>query len=81
MAAILWCGTAVKTRRARIPAWANNILPLLFLHREEGSKEQEEMPGKSIADYVRRTQRINAQLRVSDSKVALDRLSLMLVRR
>lgn len=31
LAAALWCVTALKARRAKVPVWANNVLPLLFL--------------------------------------------------
>lgn len=72
MAAALWCGTALKTRRANVPVWANNVLPLLFLHGKDNADESEIKHGTLNSDYLRRTEKINAQLQVADGKAVLN---------
>lgn len=72
MAATLWCGTVLKTRRAQIPAWANNILPLLFLYRDGSEQGKGCKHDISSAGYIQKSERIMARLRVSDGKAALD---------
>jgi hypothetical protein len=72
MAAVLWISTVVHTRRMKVSAWANNILPLLFLYRGDVGKEEVGQQGTSNADYLRKSERIAVQLRFSDGKAKLE---------
>jgi hypothetical protein len=72
MAAVLWISTVVHTRRLKVSAWANNILPLLFLYRGDVGKEEVGQEGTSNADYLRKSERIAVQLRFSDGKAKLE---------
>jgi hypothetical protein len=72
LAAVLWVGTAMKTRRAGVPVWANDILPLLFIDRGYSSQEQDEGHGTSAAYYLVRAKQTKVQLHISEGKVALD---------
>jgi hypothetical protein len=72
MAAVLWMSTVVHTRRMKVSAWANNILPLLFLYRGDVRKEEVGKQGTSNADFLRKTERIAVQLRFSDGKAKLE---------
>jgi hypothetical protein len=72
MAAVLWISTVVHTRRMRVSAWANNILPLLFLYRGDMGKEEVRQQGTSNADYLQRSERCAVQLRFTDGKAKLE---------
>jgi hypothetical protein len=72
MAAMLWISTVIHTRRMKVSAWANNILPLLFLYRSDMGKEEVRQQGTSNADYLRRSERVSVQLRSSDGKAKLE---------
>jgi hypothetical protein len=72
MAAVLWISTVIHTRRMKVSAWANNILPLLFLYRGDVGKEEVGQQGTSNADYLRRSERIAVQLQFADGKAKLE---------
>ena len=72
MAAVLWISTFVHTRRMKVSAWANNILPLLFLYRGDVGTDEVGQQGTSNADYLRMTERIAAKLGFSDGKAKLE---------
>jgi hypothetical protein len=72
MAAVLWISTVIHTRRMKVSAWANNILPLLFLYRGDVGKEEVRQEGTSNADYLRKSERIAVQLQFSDGKAKLE---------
>lgn len=72
MAAVLWTSTVIHTRRMRVSAWANNVLPLLFLYRGDHGKEEVGQQGISNSDYLRRSERIVVKLRFSDEKAKLE---------
>jgi hypothetical protein len=74
MAAVLWTSTVVHTRRMKVSAWANNILPLLFLYRGDTGKGEVGQQGTSNADYLRRSERVSVQLRSSDGKAKLEKI-------
>jgi hypothetical protein len=72
MAAVLWISTVIHTRKTRVPAWANNILPLLFLYRGDGGEDEVGPQGTSNADFLQKTEQIAVQLRFSDGKAKLE---------
>jgi hypothetical protein len=71
MALLTSIGTAITTRRAKLPTWANNMLPLLFLYREQEGQESSVDYGISSKDYLRRASRMDTQLQVSEGKAKL----------
>jgi hypothetical protein len=72
MAAVLWTSTVIHTRRMRVSAWANNILPLLFWYRGDIGKGEVGQQGCSNADYLRRSERIAVKLRFPDGKAKFE---------
>jgi len=72
MAAVLWISTVVHTRRMKVSAWANSILPLLFLYRGDVGKDGVGLQGTSNADYLQRSERVAVKLRFSDGKAKLE---------
>jgi hypothetical protein len=72
MAAVLWTSTVIHTRRMRVSAWANSILPLLFLYRGDIRKGEVGQQGCSNADYLRRSERIAVKLRFPDGKAKFE---------
>ncbi|EXJ57865.1 uncharacterized protein A1O5_12423 [Cladophialophora psammophila CBS 110553] len=55
LAAFTWIGTVFLTARTGLQKWRNNIIPLLFLYREGGTKADEEndVGGDATADVTK----------------------------
>lgn len=72
LTAVSWAGAAWKTRRASIPKWSDNPLPLLFLYRHYGedARTEEMEGGLSSQAYVQRANQIEAQLHAKDNQAA-----------
>ena len=68
--AVAWVGTEWKTRRASVPKWTDNPLPLLFLYRGDSEGKAKEVEGVSGEAYVQRAKDIEAQLR-TENRAAL----------
>jgi hypothetical protein len=68
----VWTIAVIHTRKMRVPAWANNILPLLFLYRGDGGEDEVGPQGTSNADFLQKTEQIAVQLRFSDGKAKLE---------
>lgn len=68
--AVAWVGTEWKTRRASMPKWTDNPLPLLFLYRGDSEGRAKEVDGMSGEAYVQRAKDIEAQLR-TENRAAL----------
>lgn len=71
MALLTSIGTAITTRRAKLPAWANDVLPLLFLYREHEGQHSSVGHGTSGKDYLRRAGRIVVELQANRDKAKL----------
>lgn len=71
MALLTSIGTAITTRRAKLPAWAIDVLPLLFLYREHEGQHSSVGHGASGKDYLRRAGRIVVELQANRDKAKL----------
>ncbi|KAF7190708.1 hypothetical protein HII31_07867 [Pseudocercospora fuligena] len=71
LAAVVWIGTSLKTRRAKIPSWREDILPLLFLYREEDKALGTEISSTSDNDFAALAGSTKVRLRVSDGRARL----------
>ncbi|GKZ87440.1 hypothetical protein AnigIFM59636_003865, partial [Aspergillus niger] len=69
LGAILVFGTLWKTRRARVPAWRNDTLPLLFLYRDQ-SEGMESLQG---SETVQASGHEMVRLYTDESRVFLGR--------
>lgn len=78
-ALITWIGTAWETRRLGVRSWGNNILPLLFLYREEaplvdGRVFARDENSVSSGSYMQRAEGIRVKLQRSGNLVKLHSL-------
>lgn len=71
MALLVSVGTAIATRRAKVPTWANNILPLLYLYRDHSHEKPLDNRGLLSRDYMQRARQIDVHLQVENNKAAL----------
>lgn len=75
-----WIGAAITTRRTKVQKWRNNVLPLLFLYRDENAssgmiQEHKPLPVDAETSFSARAQRIHARLVVQGNDSKLVRLS------
>lgn len=71
LATIVWIGTSLKTRRAKIPSWREEILPLLFLYREEDRTRGTESASAFGNDFTTLAESTKVRLRVSNGMARL----------
>jgi hypothetical protein len=79
LTATTWIGTTILTRRAKLQKWQNDILPLLFLYREDrvvasaGTDDAEESYsyGVSSKAFTLRAQSLQAKLFIKQDEAKL----------
>ncbi|PPJ54655.1 hypothetical protein CBER1_07664 [Cercospora berteroae] len=72
LALVTWVGTLLKSSRARVPRWRDDILPLLFLYREgEEGKPETSGASQSSAEVAKSCTAVEVQLRAEDLRYRL----------
>ncbi|PYH94643.1 hypothetical protein BO71DRAFT_398793 [Aspergillus ellipticus CBS 707.79] len=71
LGAVLVIGTLWKTRRARVPAWKNDLMPLLYLYQDEDVRESERIALHEESGQGNRT--VMARLHEEDGRAFLGR--------
>lgn len=70
---IVWLGSMLKTWKIGVPLWRDNVLPLLYLYREEGGSSADDGYGHSNFGYEVRAEGSRVKLTTHDGHWKLRR--------